>query len=488
MKTLQNILYKVPLQEVRGDLTREVKDFFFDSRQVVADSLFVAVRGTQADGHAYIGKALELGATAVVCEELPENPTEDVIWIRVSDSAVSLAHIAANFYGNPAEALTVVGVTGTNGKTTTATMLHLLFNAMGHPSGLLSTVKIMIGEDEMPATHTTPDAKALHQTFRSMVDAGCTHCFMEVSSHALAQHRVAGIRFSGAVFTNLTHDHLDYHKTFRDYLEAKKMLFDGLSSSGFALTNVDDKNGKVMLQNSAAKHVGYGVKRMTDYKGRIVENTFEGLLLEIGGKEVWFRLIGSFNAYNLLAVYGVAMELGLDQEETLLELSGIEGVSGRFQTVQSKDARKLAIVDYAHTPDALKNVLQTIRDIRSGGGRIITVVGCGGNRDRDKRPVMAEIATDLSDQVILTSDNPRDEEPWKILQDMLAGVPVSGRRKVTILEDRRVAIEEACKMAEMGDIILVAGKGHETYQEIKGVKHPFDDRNILLETFNTPNN
>jgi UDP-N-acetylmuramoyl-L-alanyl-D-glutamate--2,6-diaminopimelate ligase len=485
LKTLQDILYKCPLVEVRGDLQREVVDFFFDSRAVVPGCLFIATKGVNVDGHAYISAAVGKGAIAVVCEEFPEEMPEHVIWVKVGDAALSLAHIAANFYGNPADALEVIGVTGTNGKTTTATLLYKLFTAMGERSGLLSTVVVMVGDEEVAATHTTPDAKQLHGFFRKMVDAGCRFCFMEVSSHALIQKRVAGIKFAGAVFTNITHDHLDYHGTFRNYLEAKKILFDELSPSAFGLVNADDKNGLVMLQNCKGRRLTYSLQRMADYKGRIVENTFEGLSLEINGREAWFRLIGSFNAYNLLAVFGVATESGLDQDGFLQELSDIEGVNGRFQTITSPQRGRTAIVDYAHTPDALRNVLETIRDIRHGGGKIITVVGCGGNRDAAKRPVMAEIATRLSDQVVFTSDNPRDEDPADILAQMMAGVPVSGRRKVMTVENRKEAIGVACRLASPEDIILVAGKGHETYQEIKGVKHPIDDREVIAETFKT---
>jgi UDP-N-acetylmuramoyl-L-alanyl-D-glutamate--2,6-diaminopimelate ligase len=485
MITLHDILYKCPLLEVRGDLGTQVADFFFDSRAVVAGSLFVAVRGTTSDGHAYIDASVGKGALAVVCEEFPAELAGHVVWIKVADAALSLAHIAANYYGNPADSLKIIGVTGTNGKTTTATLLHKLFSAMGERSGLLSTVVVLIGEEEMPATHTTPDAKQLHLAFRKMVDAGCNYCFMEVSSHALVQRRVAGIKFAGAVFTNLTHDHLDYHGDFKNYIAAKKILFDELGSSAFGLVNADDKNGAVMLQNCKGRHLTYSLKRMADYKGRIIENTFEGLYLGLNDREAWFRLIGSFNAYNLLAVYAVAKEMELDEDGFLEELSNIDGVNGRFQTITSAQRARTAIVDYAHTPDALKNVLETIRDIRQGSGKIITVVGCGGNRDQAKRPVMAEIATRLSDQVVLTSDNPRDEDPSKILEQMLAGVPVSGRRKVMSIENRKEAIAVACRLAQPNDIILVAGKGHETYQEIKGVKHPFDDRQVLAETFKT---
>jgi UDP-N-acetylmuramoyl-L-alanyl-D-glutamate--2,6-diaminopimelate ligase len=475
-------LYKAPLLEVRGDLSATVEDFFFDSRKVAPGSLFVAYRGAVVDGHDYIAKAVEAGVRAVVCEVIPADAPEQVIWVKVKDSNFTLAVVAANFYDNPADEMRIIGVTGTNGKTTITSLLHQLFTNMGERSGLIGTVAIQIGEDEIESSMTTPGPKELHRLFRRMVDAGCTHCFMEVSSHALAQQRVAGIRFAGGVFTNLSHDHLDYHGTFKDYLEAKKMLFDNLPADSFALTNGDDKNGQMMLQNSRARRLSYGLKRMGDYKGRILENTFEGLQMELNGREIWCRLIGSFNAYNLLAVFGVAMEMGLDEEGTLLELSSIGGVDGRFQPLYSPGSKITAIVDYAHTPDALKNVLQTIRDI-SSGARVITVVGCGGNRDKNKRPVMAEIAVRLSDQVILTSDNPRDEDPQQILNEMMAGVPITGKRKVMTIENRKEAIGVACRLAAPEDIILVAGKGHETYQEIKGVKHPFDDRKVLTETF-----
>lgn len=483
MKSLQEILYKSPIVEMRGDTSREVRDFHFDSRAIEPGSLFIAVRGTQVDGHSFIGKAVEAGAVAVVCEELPENPSPEVTWVVVSNASVALAFISANFYGNPADELKVVGITGTNGKTTTTTLLHQLFNGMGHKSGLLSTVAVKIGSEEIPATHTTPDPKQLHHHFRTMVDAGCKFCFMEVSSHALVQERVTGVRFAGGVFTNITHDHLDYHGSFKDYLKAKQRLFDHLPKEAFALTNGDDRNGQVMVQNSKARRFTYGVKRMADYKAKVVENTFDGLLLEIEGREVWFRLIGSFNAYNLLAAFATGILLGFDEEDILLELSKIEGVAGRFQTLRMPNLGITGIVDYAHTPDALKNVLDTIRDIRMDDGRVITVVGCGGNRDKEKRPVMAKIAAELSDQVFLTSDNPRHEEPGAILDDMEAGIGPTQRRKVLRIENRKEAIRAACRFAQPKDIILVAGKGHETYQEIKGVRHPFDDRAILREAF-----
>lgn len=485
MPTLQDILYKAPMEAIQGDLSLEIEDFAFDSRQVKPGMLYIARRGVKTDGHQFIPQVIEAGAIAVVCEKMPIDPVANVTWVQVKSSDDALAVIAANFYGNPADEMEIVGVTGTNGKTTISTLLFELFSEMGYKCGLFSTVLVRIGEEEEPATHTTPDAKSLHQIFRRMVDTGCTHCFMEVSSHALAQGRVKGINFAGGIFTNLSHDHLDYHGTFKEYIQAKKLLFDGLSGKAFALTNADDKNGNVMLQNTAARKLSYSLKRMADYKGRVVENTFEGLHLEVNGMEAWFHMVGSFNAYNLLAVYGTALEMGLDSEESLLAMSQIQGVIGRFETVRSQDQRFSAIVDYAHTPDALKNVLQTIRDVQDGAGRLITVVGCGGDRDKTKRSEMAKIASQLSDKVVLTSDNPRSEEPATILDDMFAGVPVTARRKVMRNSDRREAIMMACQLAENNDIILVAGKGHETYQEIKGIKHPFDDREILMETFKT---
>lgn len=477
MAALQEILYKAPILEIRGDISREIDDFHFDSRAIKPGSLFVAVRGTQTDGHKFIDNVIAQGAVAVVCEDFPETMPEQVTWVKVKSSAAALADISANFYGNPAAEIQVVGITGTNGKTTTATLLHKLFNAMGHKAGLLSTVAIKVGDEELPATHTTPDPKQLHANFRRMADAGCRYCFMEVSSHALMQERVRGVPFAGAVFTNITHDHLDYHGTFQAYIQAKQRLFDQLGSSAWALTNLDDRNGQIMVQNSKAARYTYGIKKVGDFKAKVVENTFEGLLLDLNGKEVWFRLIGSFNAYNLLAVYAAASLLGFEDEQILLELSRIEGVNGRFQTLRANGIT--AIVDYAHTPDALKNVLDTIRDIRTNDGRVITVVGCGGNRDKTKRPIMAKIAAELSDQVLLTSDNPRFEEPGAILDEMEAGLGPVLKRKALRIESRKEAIAVACRLAQPKDIILVAGKGHETYQEIQGVKHPFDDREEL---------
>lgn len=483
MKNLQEILYKVPLLEVRGDLALQVSDFFFDSREVKPGSLFVATRGTNSDGHAFIPAAVKAGALAVVCEEWPAERAPEVTWIRVKDAAHSLAVIAANFFDNPAQQLRIVGVTGTNGKTTTATLLFELFNAMGRTSGLLSTVSYRIGSEVIPASHTTPDAKRLHAAFRKMLDSGCEFCFMEVSSHSLVQQRVAGIPFAGALFTNITHDHLDFHGSFQEYIRAKKILFDQLGENAFALVNADDRNGMVMLQNCKARKFTFALSKDADFKGRILENTFEGLHLAIAGREAWFRLIGQFNAYNILGIFGAAVQFGIEPETALLELSKLDGVHGRFQALYSPDRTLTAIVDYAHTPDALRNVLETIRDISSDGGRVITVVGCGGNRDKEKRPLMARIAADMSDLVVLTSDNPRDEEPATILEEMSRGITVTQKKRVMTVENRREAITAACRLAVKGDIILVAGKGHENYQEIKGVKHPFDDREVLIENF-----
>ena len=483
MKQLQEILYKCPITKVSGGLEIQVTDFHFDSRHSVPGSLFVAVKGSLTDGHEYIDKAIENGAIAIVCEELPKDLRMDITFVQVKDSAFSLACIAGNFYDNPASKMKIVGITGTNGKTTTATLLHRLFNELGYLAGLISTVDIRIGEDIIPSSHTTPDAKTLHKLFRQMHRAGCQYCFMEVSSHAIHQKRSAGVPFAGAVFSNITHDHLDYHGSFAEYLSAKQGLFNELKSTAFALTNIDDRNGRTMLQNTRAVKRTYSLRSLADYKGRIVESTFHGLNMEVDNRDVWFRLIGNFNAHNLLAVYGVARELGIDQDELLLEMSRLEGVNGRFEPLIPKDRKFTAIVDYAHTPDALKNVLATIRDIGGDEGKIITVVGCGGNRDKDKRPIMGQIAAELSEKVIITSDNPRFEEPAEIIKEIQAGVSPAHRRRVLTVENRGEAIAVACSLAEEKDIILVAGKGHETYQEIQGVKHPFDDKEVLLRTF-----
>jgi UDP-N-acetylmuramoyl-L-alanyl-D-glutamate--2,6-diaminopimelate ligase len=465
----------------------DVKGICFDSRKVQPGFLFVAVKGTLADGHEFIPKALTLGATIIISEKLPALVEEGISYATVKNSAHALGIIAANFYGNPSEKLKLTGVTGTNGKTTVATLLHKLFNALGHRSGLLSTVENKIVETVVPATHTTPDPIQLNELLGKMVQAKCTHAFIEVSSHAIDQDRVAGLKFAGAIFTNITHDHLDYHKTFENYIKAKKKYFDELNSDAFALVNADDKRGMVMLQNTKAKKQSFGLKKMVDFKGKIITNSIEGLEIEIGGKSVWFKLIGDFNAYNLLAVYGAAMLLGEDSDEVLTQLSALKGAVGRFELVLP-GSKVTAIVDYAHTPDALKNVLDTIAQFRTGNESIITVVGCGGNRDKTKRPLMASIACRMSDKVVLTSDNPRDEDPIEIIREMQTGIMPTEIRKTLVMADREEAIKTACMMAKENDIILVAGKGHETYQEIKGVKHPFDDREVVERMLKLMNN
>ncbi|MFL5729716.1 MAG: UDP-N-acetylmuramoyl-L-alanyl-D-glutamate--2,6-diaminopimelate ligase [Cytophagaceae bacterium] len=482
MAILKDILYKVSLQSVSGDTDKQISSVIFDSRQVTPGSIFVATKGTQADGHQYIAKAIEKGAVAVVCEACPIIRDEKVTYIETPDSSYALGIIAANFYGNPSAKMKLVAVTGTNGKTTTATLLHELFMKLGYHAGLLSTVENKINEKVLPSTHTTPDAVKLNELLAQMVAEGCTHCFMEASSHAIVQHRVAGLLFTGALFTNITHDHLDYHKTFEEYIKAKKMLFDNLPASAFALVNIDDKRGMVMLQNTKASKYTFALKTPADFKVKIKSNSFHGLELDIDGKEVWFKLIGSFNAYNLLGIYAAAVLLGEDKEEVLTQLSNIESARGRFEQILSPSGIT-AIVDYAHTPDALKNVLDTINDLRQGNEKIITLVGCGGNRDAAKRPVMADIACKLSDKVILTSDNPRDEQPESILAEMQKGVSVIDQKKTLTIVDRKEAIKTACSLASPHDIILLAGKGHETYQEIKGVKYPFDDKEIVKEIF-----
>jgi len=479
MKVLKDILYKVSLVSTSGDMEVDVKNIVFDSRKVEEGSAFVAIAGTQVNGHDYIDAVLEKGATAIVCEDLPENLTEGITWVQVGDSAKALGIMASNYYGNPSDEIQVVAITGTNGKTTTATLLHQLFIAMGYSTGLLSTVENKINEEVIPATHTTPDAVSVQALLRKMVDAGCTHCFMEASSHAIVQERIAGLKLAGAVFTNISHDHLDYHKTFDEYIKAKKKLFDELPKDAFALVNSDDKRGMVMLQNCKANHQTFALKSPADFKAKIISNTLEGLELDINGKLVWFRLIGAFNAYNLLGVLGTAILLGEDEEEVLTTLSSIRGAKGRFDRISIGGIT--AIVDYAHTPDALDNVLKTINGVRTGGEQLITVVGCGGNRDKTKRPIMAKMAVQESDKAILTSDNPRFEDPEEILKDMQAGVGPTERRKTLTIVDRKEAIRTACMLSQPGDIILVAGKGHEDYQEIKGVKHHFDDAEVVTE-------
>ncbi|MCW3083657.1 MAG: UDP-N-acetylmuramyl-tripeptide synthetase [Bacteroidetes bacterium] len=480
MKLLKDILYKAGIIEVVGSTNVAITALSFDSRKIEKDSLFIAIKGTVSDGHKYIDDTIAKGAIAILCEDLPAELNEKVTYIKVKDPTAAMGIVAGNFYDNPSEKIKLVGVTGTNGKTTTVTLLFNLFKKLGYKTGLLSTVKNQINNDVITATHTTPDAIQLNALLRQMIDKGCTHCFMEVSSHAVVQNRIAGIHFTGGVFTNITHDHLDYHKTFDEYIKAKKKFFDGLSADAFALTNRDDVNGEVMLQNTrAAKHT-YSLRSMAEFKCRVVENQFSGLLLNIDNQEVWSKLIGSFNAYNLLAVYATAILLKEDKINVLTTLSTLGSVEGRFQYVRT-DNGVIGIVDYAHTPDALINVLKTINDIRTGNEQIITVVGCGGDRDKAKRPLMARIAADLSNKVILTSDNPRSEEPEAIIRDMQIGIDGVNYKKTISITDRSEAIKTACSYANPGDIVLVAGKGHEKYQEIKGVKHDFDDMLVLQE-------
>ncbi len=481
MKLLSDILYKVRLEEVTGSTHMAIASVAFDSRKIKKDSLFVAVSGTAVDGHTYIAKAIESGAVAIVCEQLPETLHENVSYVKVSDSTYALGIIACNYYDNPSEKLKLVGVTGTNGKTTTVTLLFNLFRSLGYSVGLLSTVQNKINNTVIPATHTTPDALALNELLAEMVEKGCEYAFMEVSSHAVVQNRIAGISFTGAVFTNITHDHLDYHKTFDEYIKAKKRFFDQLPSSAFALVNRDDRNGQIMLQNTKAQKHTYALKNVADFKCRIIENHLNGLLLNIDGHEVWVKLIGTFNAYNVLAVYAAATLLKQNTTNILTALSNLNSVEGRFQYVRSPKG-VIGIVDYAHTPDALKNVLETIKDIRTGNEQVITLVGCGGDRDAAKRPVMAAIACEYSSRVILTSDNPRSEDPEEILNQMQKGINPVDAKKTLRITDRREAIRTACSFSGKGDIILIAGKGHEKYQEIKGVKYDFDDLEILKET------
>lgn len=483
MKILKDILYGVSLKKVIGSTESEVEAICFDSRKAAPGVLFVAVRGTESDGHAFIEKAIDLGAAAILCEELPSNIRENVSYFLVENSAMALGIIASNFYNKPSAKLKLVGVTGTNGKTTVATLLFQLFRDLGYKTGLLSTVQNQINDLIIPATHTTPDPVALNRLLRDMVESGCDYCFMEVSSHAVAQSRIDGLEFAGGIFTNLTHDHLDFHKTFDAYLKAKKGFFDRLDNKAFALTNVDDKNGMVMLQNTKAHKKTYGLKNIADFKAKIIENHFSGLLLNIDNEEVWFKMVGSFNAYNLLAVYATALLLEQDRLKVLTSLSRLSGAEGRFDYMISPSGI-IGIVDYAHTPDAVQNVLSTIQDIRKGTEQVITVIGCGGDRDKAKRPVMAQVACDWSNKVILTSDNPRTEVPEQIIKDMEAGVMPQNKRKALSITDRKEAIRTACHLAKPGDIIVVAGKGHEKYQDIGGVKLPFDDKEILTEFLN----
>jgi UDP-N-acetylmuramoyl-L-alanyl-D-glutamate--2,6-diaminopimelate ligase len=487
MTSLQTLLHHIPTLAVTGDAETLITNLTMDSRRAGPGSLFVAVPGTVADGHSFIPKAIEQGAAAILCQTLPAEPVSGITYVQVQDSARALGFVAANFYDQPSYKLQLVGVTGTNGKTSVATLLFRLFRALGYRCGLLSTVQNQIDDQVLTATHTTPDAITTNQLLVQMLAQGCTHVFMEVSSHAVVQERIAGLYFAGGIFTNITHDHLDFHKTFDNYIKAKKGFFDQLPSSAFALTNADDKRGLVMLQNTAARRESYSLQTLGTFKGKVLADSLFGMQMAVDEREVWFKLIGRFNAYNLLAVYGAAVLLGELPDDVLTQLSGLQPPPGRFEQVISAN-QIVGIVDYAHTPDALENVLETIAELRTDSGlsqqpQVITVVGCGGNRDTSKRPEMAAIACRLSDIVILTSDNPRNEDPAAILAQMQAGVPVADTRRVQTIEDRREAIRMAVSLAHPHDIVLVAGKGHETYQEIKGIKHNFDDRAVLREAF-----
>lgn len=480
---LKDILYKVNIRAVNGDTAVAVKDLQTDSRKVTPGSCFIAIKGTVTDGHDFIAKAVENGATSVVVESIPSNTAEGVTYVEVENSALAAGMMSHQYYGEPSTKLKMIGVTGTNGKTTIATLSWKLFTSLGYKCGLVSTVQNQVGDRVVESTHTTPDAISLNKLLKEMVDEGCTHVFMECSSHAIYQHRIAGIRFAVAMFSNITHDHLDYHKTFDEYIRVKKSWFDGLDKSAIAISNADDKRGTVMLQNTAAKKMFYSLKTLADFKGKILENSLAGLHMLVNDVDVHFKMIGEFNAYNLLAVYGMAVSLGENRNDVLLYLSNLSGAEGRFDYVLSEQEGVVGIVDYAHTPDALLNVLATIRNLRQGEEKIITVVGCGGNRDAAKRPVMAEVACQYSDKVIFTSDNPRNEDPLEILKDMEAGVNVAARKKYITIADRKEAIKTAVSLSSKKDILLVAGKGHEKYQEIKGVKYDFDDRKVLIEMF-----
>jgi UDP-N-acetylmuramoyl-L-alanyl-D-glutamate--2,6-diaminopimelate ligase len=483
MANLQDILYKVGIRSIHGERDVTIDNMQSDSRQAGPGSLFIAMKGTHVDGHRFIPDVITAGATAIVCEDLPVSVPPGVTFIQVEDASIAAAVIAHNFYGQPSERLKLVGVTGTNGKTTIATLLYKLFSCLNYKSGLLSTVENRIGDKVVSATHTTPDPLHLNALLREMVDAGCTHAFMETSSHAIHQHRIAGLHYAGGLFSNITHDHLDYHKTFEEYIRVKKSFFDSLPSEAFAVSNADDKRGAVMLQNTNAKKYFYSLKTLADFKGRILENNLTGLVMSVNDQEVHFRLIGEFNAYNLLAVYGAAICLGENKEEILRCLSTLTGAEGRFDYSVSPKEKIIGIVDYAHTPDALINVLATIQKLRKGHEKIITVVGAGGDRDKTKRPLMGAAACEYSDKVIFTSDNPRSEEPEQIIREIEAGLNTAAKRKYISITDRREAIRTALNLAGPEDIVLIAGKGHEKYQEIQGVKHPFDDKQLLLEFF-----
>lgn len=482
-KRLADIIKATEVVEVVGSMDIAVDNIVLDSRKAVGGSLFVAQKGANVDGHSYIPQVFAQGCKAVVCEQMPADIPSDVCVVKIADTHATLGHIASRFYDEPSKALKLVGVTGTNGKTTIATLLYRLVRQMGDKAGLFSTVANYVGDERLATINTTPDAITLHSLMRKMVDEGCEYCFMEVSSHSVVQQRIAGLDFDGGVFTNLTHDHLDYHGTFDEYRRAKQLFFDGLKPEAFALTNDDDRNGNIMIQNSRAKRCSYSLRTMATYKGEVIEHGFEGMLMKFDGREAFMQFVGRFNASNLLAIYGAALSLGFEAEQVLVALSALVPVDGRFETLRSADG-KTAIVDYAHTPDALKNVITTINDIRKGEQQLITVCGCGGNRDKTKRPEMAREAVEGSNIVILTSDNPRNEDPMDILADMKAGLTGDEEALVLTIPDRREAIATALKMAKSGDIVLIAGKGHEDYQEIKGVKHHFDDREEVTKAFN----
>jgi len=483
MASLQNILYSVKIKSTAGKTVDEVNDLQIDSRKATAGACFIAIKGTATDGHKFIDTAIANGATVIICENIPAEIKNEVMYVVVENSAAAAGIIAHNFYDQPSHKIKLIGVTGTNGKTTVATLLFKLYSALGYKCGLISTVQNQVVDEILPSTHTTPDAIRLNELLAKMVSASCTYIFMEVSSHALDQERVAGLKFAGGIFTNITHDHLDYHKTFDEYIKAKKKFFDGIPSSAFAISNADDRRGAVMLQNTSAKKYFYSLKTMADFKGKILENSLSGLLMTINDIEVHFKLIGIFNAYNLLAVYGAAVCLGEDKQNVLQVLSSLTGAEGRFDYLVSPKEKIIGIIDYAHTPDALLNVLAAIKNLRQGEEKILTVVGCGGDRDKTKRPVMAEVACEHSDKIFFTSDNPRSEDPNEIIKDMESGISITCRKKCISIADRREAIKTAVSFSKREDIVLVAGKGHEKYQEIKGIKHPFDDKAVLAEMF-----
>lgn len=477
----QLLLKKLSVSKSVGELKAPYTGITFDSRQVKPGDIFVAIAGRQSDGHRFISTAIEKGAIAIVCQVLPESLNSNVVYYQVENSSKALGLIAADFYGHPSSKIKLVGVTGTNGKTTSTTLLYQLFSKLGFKVGLLSTIENRIIEKVLATTHTTPNAVAIQSLLAQMVEAGCDYAFMEVSSHAIDQNRISGLQFAGAVFTNLSHDHLDYHKDFKEYIHTKKRLFDELPKEAFALSNIDDRNGLLMLQNTRAKIFRYSLRTLTDFKAKIIENSLTGLHLNLNGQMFFSRLIGEFNAYNLLSVYACAILLGIQEEEVLMQLSQVNTAEGRFETIYNKERGIIGIIDYAHTPDALEKVLQTINKLKRGNENVITVVGCGGNRDKAKRPLMADIAARLSNQVVITSDNPRSEKAEDIIADMEKGLSASSEKKVLSISDRKQAIKTACKLANKGDIILVAGKGHEKYQEINGVKYPFDDKQVLKE-------